>query len=58
MCIRDRVNAKICNGAKPTIDLVRALVADDVDALNAAKNACDRGAMPYVPNEHMRSMLR
>ena len=54
----DQVNAKICNGAKPTIDLVRALVADDVDALNAAKNACDRGAMPYVPNEHMRSMLR
>lgn len=54
----DQVNAKLCGGAMPTIDLVRAYVADDGDALEAARNACICGAMPYVPNEHVRSMLK
>ena len=54
----DQVNAKLCGGSRPTIDLVRAQVADDRDALEAARDAFVRGAMPYVPNEHMRSMLR
>lgn len=53
----DQVNAKLC-GAKPTIDLVRAHVAGDRDALEVAMDACAHGAMPYVTNEHMRSMLR
>ena len=54
----DQVNARLTGGMKPTIDLVRAHVMDDRNALDAAKDACVRGAMPYVPNEHMRSMLR
>lgn len=54
----DQVNAKLCGGSKPTIGLVHAHVAGDRAALEAAKDACDHGAMPYVPNEHMRSMRR
>ncbi len=54
----DQVNARVCGGMRPTIELARALVNGDDDALNSAKAACERGAMPYVPNEHMRSILK
>lgn len=54
----DQVNARLTGGMKPTIDLVRAHVMGDRNAIDAAKDAYARGAMPYVPNEHMRSMLR
>ena len=53
----DQENAKRYGGVKPTIELVRAFVTDDGDALDTAKNACARGAMPYVPNEHIRNIL-
>lgn len=54
----DQVNAKRFGGARPTIDLTRAYVTGEKNSLEAARDACIRGAMPYVPNEHMRSMLR
>ena len=54
----DQVNARLTDGLKPTIQLVRAHATGDKGAMNEAKNACAQGAMPYVPNEHMRSMLR
>ena len=54
----DQVNARLTDGLKPTIQLVRAHAMGDKGAMNEAKNACAQGAMPYVPNEHMRSMLR
>lgn len=54
----DQVNARLTGGLRPTIQLVRAHVMGDKGAIDEAKNACVRGAMPYVPNEHMRSMLR
>lgn len=54
----DQVNARLTGGLKPTMQLVRAHVMGDRGAIDEAKNACAQGAMPYVPNEHMRSMLR
>ena len=54
----DQVNAQLTGGLKPTMLLVRAHVVGDKGAIDEAKEACMRGAMPYVPNEHMRSMLR
>ena len=54
----DQVNARLADGFKPTIQLVRAQVMGDRGAIDEAKDACVQGAMPYVPNEHMRSMLR
>lgn len=54
----DQINAKTYGGAKPTIELVRAVLAHDNSALEKAKDALARGAMPYIPNEHMRSMLK
>ena len=54
----DQVNARLTGGLRPTIQLVRAHVMGDKGAIDEVKNACVRGAMPYVPNEHMRSMLR
>ncbi len=54
----DQANMKIAGGTRPTIELVRSAVADDSNALNRARAAFDMGALPYVPNEHMRSMLR
>ena len=56
--IVDRLNAKLTGGFRPTIELARAYVMNDKSALAGAKNACALGAMPYVPNEHMRSILR
>lgn len=54
----DQVNTQLTGGLKPTMLLVRAHVVGDKGAIDEAKEACMRGAMPYVPNEHMRSMLR
>lgn len=54
----DQVNARLTGGLKPTMLLVRAHVVGDKGAIDEAKEACMQGAMPYVPNEHMRSMLR
>lgn len=54
----DQVNSKVCDGFRPTIELVRACVAADDDAVTRIENAVSVGAMPYVPNEHMRSILR
>lgn len=54
----DQVNAQLTGGLKPTMLLVRAHVVGDKGAIDEAKEACMQGAMPYVPNEHMRSMLR
>lgn len=54
----DQVNSKVCDGLRPTIELVRACVALDGDTVMRIENAVGVGAMPYIPNEHMRSILR
>lgn len=54
----DQVNSRLTGGLKPTVQLLRAHVMGDKDAIDEAKDACVQGAMPYVPNEHMRSLMR
>ena len=54
----DQVNARLTGGLKPTVQLVRAHVKGDRGAIEEAKGACTQGAMPYVPNEYMRTILR
>ena len=54
----DRVNAQLYGGARPTIELVRAAITGDKKLRSKAKDTCEQGAMPYVPNEHMRNLVR
>ncbi len=59
----DQMNSKLF-GVKPTVDLVRAFVADGkdaidaIDAIDAVKDARIRGAIPYVSNEYIRNLMR
>lgn len=54
----DRINARVCGGIRPTIELVRAHITGDSTHMANAKLAFKQGALPYVPNEHMRKLNR
>lgn len=54
----DKVNSGICDGLRPTIELFYAYVTSDDDAIAHVANALKMGALPYVPNEHMRGILK
>lgn len=54
----DQVNARIWPGVRPTIELARSFICEDSSAFDRAKRAWSEGAMPYVPNEHMRSVRK
>ncbi|MFR7749810.1 MAG: hypothetical protein ACLU1W_03155 [Collinsella sp.] len=54
----DQVNRRHFNDARPTIDLLRWRIGGDERAYGRAHDACLGGAMPYVPNEHARSLIR
>lgn len=51
----DQVNDRICPGIRPTIELAKAFICEDISSYDRAKRAWSEGAMPYVPNEHIRS---
>lgn len=54
----DQMNSRVSKGLKPTIDLFRFHVTGSFKFKERAKVACERGAIPYLPNEHMRNMMR
>lgn len=53
----DRENSRILNGTSPTLDLIRAVMADDNHAIKRIRKCLDAGAIPYATNEYMRSIL-
>lgn len=53
----DRVNNEITNGISPTLNLIRAIIADDNQAIRRTRNCLDAGAIPYATNEYMRCFL-
>lgn len=54
----DRVNAAFAQGHRPTFDLVRHYLSGERKYLDRAREAWTHGAMPYVPNEHLRQLTR
>ena len=54
----DQVNARVSGGIRPTIEMLRYHITGRDECREAAKLACERGAIPYLPNEHMRNLAR
>ena len=54
----DQVNARICGGIRPTVELLRYAIVGDGECRQKAKIACENGAMPYVSNEQMRKLAK
>lgn len=54
----DRVNATFAQGHRPTFDLVRHYLSGERKYLERAQEAWTHGALPYVPNEHLRQLTR
>lgn len=54
----DQINGRIAHSIRPTIELIRWCLGFDDTAYERARNACLNGALPYVPNEHARSLMR
>lgn len=54
----DRVNAAFSRGHRPTFDLIRHYLSGECEYLERAREAWAHGALPYMPNEHLRQLTR
>ena len=54
----DQVNQRMWHSVRPTMELLRWRMASSEESRERARSACQHGALPYVPNEHARSLMR